>query len=316
MPRIRYETNRLSPETTATIARANTIIAEYEAMGFNLTLRQLYYQFVSRDWIANNDREYKKLGDAIQKGRLNGLIDWDAITDRMRTVSQLTSWDGPDSIVRACSEQFRLDLWARQPQYLMCLIEKDALVGVIEGVCNELRVPYMACRGYASVSSLWQIGNQRLRPLLRAGKEVTVLYLGDHDPSGIDMTRDVRERLNLFAASGGTVGVERLALNMDQIEAYGPPPNPTKMTDSRAEWYVDEHGHECWELDALEPTVISDLIRHAVLSRRDDDLWAAAEAEERAARRQLAWIAGNWEDVVSQMPEEDEDEGQEPDEDE
>ena len=109
-----------------------------------------------------------------------------------------------------------------------------------------------------------------------------MLHLGDHDPSGIDMTRDNGDRLDVFAENG--VEVRRLALNADQVQQYGPPPNPSKLTDSRAAGYLEEHGNEAWELDALEPSVISDLIEDELKSLIDDAGWATTEERQERER--------------------------------
>jgi len=157
--------------------------------------------------------------------------------------------------VDACARQFRIDKWATQPRRIEVWIEKDALVGVIEGVCTELDVPYFSCRGYTSQSEMW-VGAQRLAAHWRKAKQnPLILHFGDHDPSGIDMTRDIQARLQEFSfgTAGHPLELRRLALNMDQVELYGPPPNPAKLTDSRCEAYMEEHGNESWELDALEP---------------------------------------------------------------
>ncbi len=310
MPKIKYASFKFRQTTTEMIDRASQIIQAYQAQGLDLTLRQLYYQFVSRNWIANNDKEYNKLGNVISDARMAGLIDWDAIVDRTRYVREQSHWGSPADIVAACAGQFRLDKWARQPNYIECWIEKDALVGVIEGVCRQHDIPYMACRGYASASEVWRAGHNRIRRELQRDhdgcvqREATVLYLGDHDPSGIDMTRDVGERLRQFIGEPlcKHLSVVRVALNMEQIELYDPPPNPTKVTDSRATAYIDQFGHECWELDALDPVVIREMIEAEVLSRRDDELWDEAVQEEQAARSRLAAVAENWDDVVNNLP--------------
>lgn len=161
------------------IKQANIIIAEYEAQGFQLTLRQLYYQFVSRDLIANKQTEYKRLGDIIVEGRMAGLIDWDAIVDRTRNLESLPHWSDPANIVTAVSQQFRVDKWARQPHRIEVWIEKDALIGVIENVCNELDVPYFSCRGYTSISEVWAAG-MRLKAYRKQGQTPIVLHFGDH----------------------------------------------------------------------------------------------------------------------------------------
>src|ERR1700722_6974774 len=113
---------------------------------------------------------------------------------------------------------------------------------------------------------------------VQRGQRPIVFHLGDHDPSGIDMTRDNYDRLSMFA--GAPVQVVRRALNMPQVEEYDPPPNPAKLTDSRARDYIDKYGDECWELDALDPAMLRDLIRDAVLRIRDREKWDAALAQE------------------------------------
>lgn len=278
------------------VTQANNIIAEYRAQGFDLTLRQLYYQFVSRDLIPNNQREYKRLGSIINDARLVGLLDWSAIVDRTRNLQRLSTWDKPDDILDAVSRQYRRDLWASQANYVEVWIEKDALIGVIEGVCESLRVPFFSCRGYTSQSELWGAG-QRLRDQLRDKKTPVVLHFGDHDPSGIDMTRDITDRLQLFC--GRRIDVRRLALNQDQIEQYGPPPNPTKLTDSRSDGYVRQYGMESWELDALEPRVIAQLIRDEVATLLHKKKWSAALAVENTDKLNLADIAVNYDNIIS-----------------
>ncbi len=170
-------------------------------------------------------------------------------------------------------------------------IEKDALVGVIEGVCNEYRVPHFSCRGYPSQSEVWN-ASQRLATQVRDGKDVTILHLGDHDPSGIDMTRDILDRTRLFV--GRPINVKRIALNYEQIEAYAPPPNPTKMTDTRARDYVADFGRTCWELDALEPRVISGLIEDFVRNEIDWDAWEESLELEYQDQKKLKDIADEW----------------------
>jgi hypothetical protein len=287
--KICYIERAFSGDSVATIATANQILEEYAAQGYDLTLRQLYYQFVSRGLIANKDSEYKKLGSVINDARLAGKIDWDHITDRTRNLRALAHWESPRDIVDACANQFRFDKWAEQENYVEVWVEKDALVGVLQVACEPLDVPYFSCRGYTSQSEMWAAA-MRLLKQVRAGKEVYVIHLGDHDPSGIDMSRDIKDRIELFVnyhLSGAAFTLNRIALNMDQVEEYNPPPNPAKVTDSRAAKYIDEYGNESWELDALEPRVLTALIQSTVAELRDEDLWQESLAGEEKAKDRL-----------------------------
>ena len=294
MPKICYIEKKFSPATLRMIEQANAIIATYAAQGFDLTLRQLYYQFVSRDLIPNRDSEYKRLGAIISDARLAGLIDWQAIVDRTRTIRYNPHWDEPSDIIASAAYSFAVDKWEDQDYRPEVWIEKDALVGVIGGMCQRLDVPYFSCRGYTSQSEMWA-ASQRLQRHIDNDQTPIIFHLGDHDPSGKDMTRDVIDRLELFM--GGTT-VERLALNYDQIQQYKPPPNPTKLTDARATGYIAKFGMSCWELDALEPTVIAELIERAVRAVRDDARWAAAVEREQHGKRLLQAAADRWDTVA------------------
>lgn len=294
-----FVSREFSDKTLAIIEKADAICKEYKAQGYTLTLRQLYYQFVARALIANKQTEYDRLGAIISNARLAGLIDWSAIEDRTRNLETLPSWDSPRNILNACANQFRFDLWEDQPTRVECWIEKEALVGVIENVCNEFRVPYFACRGYASQSELWRAGKRFIR-YRDANQSVVVLHLGDHDPSGLDMTRDNLDRLAMFTRAEEEEveppEVIRLALNMDQVRKYNPPPNPAKLTDSRAESYIAEHGNMSWELDALNPTVIGNLIRRNIEQHIDQEKWDESVQREQNARDRLSEIATSWKD--------------------
>lgn len=293
MSKIAYVKKRFSNSSMEMIVEADEIVDEYQKQGFSLTLRQLYYQFVSRDLLENNQKEYKRLGSVINDARLAGYIDWESIEDRTRELRALAHWESPADIVAACAKQFRVDKWAPQAHYVEVWIEKDALVGVIEGVCKSLDVPYFSCRGYTSQSEMWSAG-QRLVTRCEAEKEIHIIHLGDHDPSGIDMSRDIEDRLNLFLEHEGYQidgEVNRIALNMDQVQQYAPPPNPAKLTDSRSEDYVEKYGEESWELDALDPKTLAALIKNTIMGYIDDDIWQDSVDEERAGRQKLEEIA-------------------------
>ncbi len=257
--------------TMAVIDKANEILEDYAAQGYKLTLRQLYYKFVTLDLIPNQDREYKKLGKAVNNGRLAGLIDWNHIVDRTRTSECEPHWRTPIAFLEEVIPQFGIDTRLDQDYYLEVWVEKDALIEVVERACVEVDVRYMSCRGFLSQSAMWQ-GAVRFIRKTNHGQKGVLIYLGDHDPSGLDMSRDIQDRFTMF---GAPVKVNHIALTMEQVEQYNPPPNPAKVTDSRYAGYQAEHGDDSWELDALEPAVITDLIttviegKYTIHSRRN-----------------------------------------------
>lgn len=276
------------------INRVNDIITEYQAKGYSLTLRQVYYQLVARAVIPNNERSYKNLGNIISDGRLAGLIDWLAIEDRTRNLRGNSHWDTPAGVIHSAAYSFAIDKWKDQTAYIEVWVEKDALVGVVGQVCGRLDVSYFSCRGYVSQSEMW-VAARRLER--HSDKHIIILHLGDHDPSGKDMSRDIIDRLETFGVSPS---FKRIALNMDQIEQYNPPPNPTKLTDSRATGYIADFGYECWELDALPPEVIEELITKHVNDYCDLDTLDEALAEEGKGKDLLHRVADNWDEVAEQ----------------
>ena len=295
MPKIVYVPKNFSAAKLVMIEQANAIMVEYARQGFDITLRQLYYQFVSRDLIPNKQEEYSKLGDLISDARLAGLIDWHHIVDRTRNLRGNTHWEKPSDILQSCAYQFCLDKWQDQTYYVEVWVEKDALVGIVGQAAAALDVPYFSCRGYTSQSEMWS-ASQRILKQHKLGKKCVIIHLGDHDPSGIDMSRDILGRLKLF--TDDKISVLRVALNMVQVKKYNPPPNPAKVTDSRYEAYKKLHGEYSWELDALDPQVLTDIIRRAVARYCDQALFDARKAKEARARTLLITMHKRWNDIV------------------
>jgi hypothetical protein len=296
MPKIQYRDCNFKGERLAIIDQANDIIATYRAQGYTLTLRQLYYQFVSRDLIPNTERSYKNLGSAISDGRDAGMIDWDAIEDRGRGVSQWLIEEDEKSVLDMIEYRFALDFWQRQNCYVEVWVEKDALSSVIERACRKRSVPYMACKGYLSASEAWRAG-QRFEDAAEMGAErLVMIHLGDHDPSGIDMTRDNADRLQLYSR-GADIEIRRIALNMDQVRRYNPPENPAKVTDTRAADYIRKYGQHSWELDALEPSILEELIEREVADLIDEEIWDETESEQRGRREILKSLHDRFDDI-------------------
>ncbi len=296
MAKIAYKETNFRTQSLNLIAIVNSVIEEYKVQGYELTLRQVYYQLVARDYIPNNERSYKNIGNLINDGRLAGLIDWDAIIDRTRNMKENSHWDKPSSVIKAAKQSYMLDRREDQPNYIEVWVEKDALVGIVGQVCKRLDVPFFSCRGYTSQSEMWNAAQRFINEDHRESR--TIIHLGDHDPSGIDMTRDIQDRLTLF---GANVHVKRVALTMEQIQRYNPPPNPTKLTDARATGYIAQFGYECWELDALEPKAIATLIEDEVLALTDVDMYDEVCDTEEEGRGQIQKIYENYNEILETM---------------
>lgn len=284
-----YIPKEFRTDTMNFIGVLNNIVLEYQGMGYMLTVRQLYYQLVARAIIPNTLQEYKRVAGIINDAKLAGLLDWDAIEDRTRSFIRKTRWESASQIVNSAARGYHQDMWANQRSRVFVIVEKEALVGVLKKVCGEYDCPVLAARGYPSGSVLREFAISDLSDAINFGQDVVVLHFGDHDPSGIDMSRDLEERLSLFTEA--PVEIRRLALNMPQIEELKPPENPAKVTDSRFSAYQKRFGTKSWELDALTPSFLSDLARDNIRDFIDDELWAETESEISEVKERLKLFA-------------------------
>jgi hypothetical protein len=275
---------RFNAATADLISKANVIIETYR--GMSITVRQLYYRLVAADVIPNSIRSYKRIVKIITDARMAGLIDWDAIEDRARQFQEKTRWRDGQQIIDAAANGFHRDMWEGQDVRPFVLVEKDALSGVLAPVCYALDVPLLACKGYASATVMREFAVNQVRNAIMDGQTPIILHLGDHDPSGIDMTRDLNERISLFLEIEDA-NINRLALNMPQIERLKPPPNPAKESDARFKAYRQKHGVKCWELDALPPDELQRIVREAIRRRIDWDLWERRIEEIEATKKRL-----------------------------
>lgn len=322
------------------LVRVNSIIDDYAGQGYSLTLRQLYYQLVTRNVVANNTKEYDKLSNLITKGRLLGIVDWDAIVDRTRKPNLPYYVESPEDAIKDANSHYRLDRQMEQETCVELWVEKDALAAVLQRKTHHYHIQLMVNRGYSSTTAMYDSYNRFLRAM-EAGQKVTILYLGDHDPSGLDMIRDIRERIVRMLANqsgqveqvmegydidteklmekywdeieafeakhdeeyGGTCGnytkeilayifdsfeVRHIGLTTAQVKQYNPPPNPAKMSDPRANWYVEQFGKVSWEVDALEPKILHEIIDTNVLSIIDMDKFNVVLEQEKTDKAILA----------------------------
>lgn len=300
-----YLNKELGPESRVIIQIANRVIARFQAQGYRMTLRQLYYQFIAQDlfppsWAdagynaknglppdtKNTEKNYKRLGDIISQARLSGFVDWEAIEDRNRQPSIPLEFRSLAHRVESALANYRLPRWANQDFYVELWVEKAALAGVLEPIARELHVTLMVNRGYSSQSAMFESA-QRFREQMecdgqpepwdrrlhgpregydpcynvRSQRRGRLLYLGDHDPSGEDMVRDIDDRMRMFGVGPfDKFDVVKVALTSEQVQKYAPPPNPAKVTDPRAKKYIEKFGPTSWEVDALDPPVLYQLI--------------------------------------------------------
>jgi len=333
MPVICYMPKRFNADTLSLIKQVDEICQNYARQGYDLSVRQVFYQLVVENVISNTEQSYNRVICVVNDARLAGLLDWNYIADRTRNLETNSHWDNPEEIIDSSAYSFRLDKWEGQEYYCEIWVEKQALAGIVQRTAKRLDISCIACKGYMSQSEMWTSA-QRYKKVVDNGQIPIIIHLGDHDPSGIDMTRDIRDRLALLMTDGWDdyryggydmedpyekrcaqtdyqevidncpLEVKRVALNIDQVRQYNPPHNPTKLSDTRSSGYISKFGSSCWELDALDPATLDRVITTNVLRYRDEDKFNQRKEEEEKHRKLLKLASTNWSRIEEMLQDE------------
>ncbi len=302
MAKVQFKKRRFQAKAAALVAKCDEVLTALVGAGYRPTLRQLYYQLVKDNIIANEMKEYKNLVRVMTAAREHGLIDWNHLFDPTRVVQGYYKNTSPEQAIADAAASYEIDLWEGQDNYVEVWVEKDALKDVISKPAARWQVPYFSCRGYTSASSMYQAHLRLARKAKMYGMNPIIIHVGDHDPSGIQMTDDIIARHNeLF---GGSVEVDRIALNLDQVRERDLPPNPAKQSDSRYKAYCDQFGvDDSWELDALAPSELDDLIDRTILDYMDLDLYNTRVQIRDEQQQTVEEISNNYEFVTDVLRE-------------
>lgn len=250
--------------------RGRTLKVIFEAKKFAdaekpVTVRQIFYHLVSKGILRNTENEYQNLDKKLVRARKAGFIPFEWIMDRSRNPLIIPLYDSPFHYLQENIEYYYKDTWKSQRCLIVILLEKEALAEIVWGIASYYNVPVFPTRGYSS----WSIFHDKFRKVADKypDKPLVMLVLGDYDPSGFDISRDYREKLEFLGISPHIV--ERVALTRDQVIKYQLPPLPMKSKDPRAERFRREHGESVVELDALKPSLLRQLLNEAILKYLD-----------------------------------------------
>jgi len=266
--------------TTELIDRAIEILKVENPM----TIRQLFYRLVSVAIIANCLRDYQRVSKAMTRAREDRRVPYAWIVDRSRASYSSRGWKNLNSLGRVLEQElktYRRDYWQDQPNYVEIWCEKDAVTGSIEDIREEYGLTVEAIRGFNSTTNIYTAA-RRLCDQNRDGKKVTIFYLGDWDPSGKDIERDVTDRLREFGFARDMV--HRVAIFQEDIREFNLPPLRVKDKDPRAGKFKRQHGNEAVELDALPPTELRRRLRAAIEGVIDHEAWDRAKLVEQGQR--------------------------------
>jgi hypothetical protein len=286
------------PSYEEVVEAALEVFEQYDTA---LTLRQLYYRLVSRQLFPNTINSYKRLSRLMVRAREEGAVPVNCLEDRSRRILGRgdTNYASAQDFLRRrlaslreSYKEFKLPMWDVQSNYIVVSLEKDALSRLVSDIANQYNVRTFPTRGYPSFTYVQRMAGY-IRNRLK-GKPTVVLYFGDFDPSGVDIERDLSERLGKYKA--GDFVVHRVALTKDQILKYSLPPMPVKRSDARADNFLASYGNESVELDALDPRTLKLMVAQSIASYIDLDAWSKKEEEIDNLR---VWIKDRLENMES-----------------
>lgn len=258
-----------------------------------LSDRQIHYRLLNdpplihakkpKSTYANDRRSYQALCDLLTRARLVGLIPWTAIADPTRPVITWKAYPSVEPFIKEQTEEFMKGYWrdytASQPHHIEIIGEKNTIAGIIEPVAMEFCIPYTIGRGYSSLQPRHDLYNRYRQS---GKKELVLLILSDHDPDGLEIgqsfCRSMRDDFgidNIFPV--------RVALKRDQVDDLGLPPiMQAKQSSSNYDKFVQDHGHDVFELEAIPPEALQEILREAILSVIDTDALEREQEQERA----------------------------------
>ncbi|MGH8115077.1 MAG: hypothetical protein ACREPS_08510 [Rhodanobacteraceae bacterium] len=277
----------------AIIDEAYTILDEIQPA----TVRAVCYRLFAAGLIPNMGKTATgKVSRLLVGAREDGVIPWEWIVDETRAPEYVNSWDNPDALIGAAIRQYRKDYWTDQPNRVEVWSEKGTVRGTIAPVLHELGVTFRVMHGYGSATSI----HSAAADSLDGDKLLTVLYVGDWDPSGLHMSEvDLPARIERY---NGVVHFQRIALDKHDVAPGTTIPHfevATKVNDPRFQWYAKRYGTRCWELDALSPVTLRERVRDAIVDLLDMTKWNRAVEVEKAERESMHDFLDTWHRTIS-----------------
>jgi hypothetical protein len=251
------------------------------------TVRQLYYRLVASNTIPNTKSSYTQFDNQLTRLRERGDVSDEKFVDNARRIIEVNDkQEYIDEYFQKVMDElgfqdefFTTSRWDNQRFNIIAVVEKDALSSLVSDVTMKYRVPLAIGKGYSSRTQILQIVKR-----YNNNKENLILYLGDFDPSGLDIERSLNDRLNYEAVN---FTISRIQLNMDTVKALNLPPNPAKVTDPRSKSYLTKYGDNSWELDAIPPLQLQKFTEDAIEGYIDWDEWENSIAEEEQGKAEL-----------------------------
>jgi hypothetical protein len=253
------------------------------------TVRGVMYACVSAGWLPDTSQQsYGKVQRILDTLRKREVVPFKWIVDNIRATEKPSSWSGLEDFADTVSRAYRKDFWASLPDYVSIIVEKDTVAGRVSPVTREYDVPLHPLRGFSSTSFAFAIADE----WKRIQKPIHAFYIGDHDPSGRDIERSIRQRLTEL--SGKDFSWKRLAVEPSQFSEFNVIALDAKRGDTRYERFSEEFGDKCAEVEAVPADALRDMVRSAIESHIPAAEWSRLKEIEAEEKR-------SWGDVMRQL---------------
>ena len=248
---------------------------------------------------ANDMASYRALVDLLTRARIAGLIPMEVIADDTRSATIWDTHPNVQSFVRAELDEFLKGYWRdllqSQENHIEIVFEKLTVASIIKPLAAKYTIPCYPSRGYSSLPPRWELA-ERYR---KSGKNRLILIaVSDFDPDGEEIAHSLARSLR------DDFGIKKIdafkaALTAEQVERFKLPPKiRAKKTSSNYKRFVDKHGHDAFELEALEPDVVQRVLTETIDQVLDIDAFYSELDEERS---DAAYLAGVREYVHRQL---------------
>ena len=259
------------------------------------SVRAVCYRLFVAKLIPNMSKaSTDKVSKQLVYARENGLLPWSWVVDETREAERISAWENPEEIIAAAVNGYRKDYWSMQPNWVEVWSEKGTIRGTLSPILKKYGVTFRVMHGYGSATALHGIAEETADN----EKALSVLYVGDWDPSGMQMSEiDIPDRLQRY---GGSASIKRVALDASDVRPGTDLPffeATDKSKDPRYKWFRELYGSKCWELDALSPVVLRQRVEAEILALLDIDAWDHAIAIEKAETDSMKSILGTWKSI-------------------
>lgn len=268
-----------SAKSLALVDAAHAILSDIQPASVRAVCYRLFVAGVIRDM---SKASTQRVSEQLVYARENRIIPWAWIVDETREAERQNLWDDPSEILDAAVRSYRKDYWLDQPEWVEVWSEKGTVRGTLAPVLHKFGVTFRVMHGYGSATAINAVAEETRR----SEQPMTILYVGDHDPSGLHMAlEDLPKRLFRY---GANATIHRLAVTADDGRDLPSFDAASKVNDARYKWYMERFGPRCWELDALPPPVLRDRVAEAINGLLDVDAWNHAVVVEDAEIESMA----------------------------